>query len=335
MASIVQGGDGSNGKRRVALILAGAAAKGPYAVGALASLAERQDLDVTTVIGASSGALNGAVYAAGLRAGCEAEAARLLNRLWRKEAQIPWILARKRRIGILREALGEFMDRQQERQVTLRVVLASLPGHRDKLGYLRSETVFDFGSESFRDPRRLDFMAEVCVASGAIPGIFAPHPISEEGGGLDPASPYWDGGTVNNTPLGLALKTNSDIDHLIVVTPDANQVAPGPFSRFSAGRLLTLLIDERLARDLREARSFNDEIAELSTLIDARVLREKLGWRKLEILEIRPERTLEGDLLKGFFFPSLRNEYLARGKAAADKALATWQVLPELATVAR
>jgi predicted acylesterase/phospholipase RssA len=178
-------------------------------------------------------------------------------------------------------------------------------------------------------------MAEVCVASGAIPGIFAPHPIPDEGGGIDPASPYWDGGTVNNTPLGLALKTNSDIDHLIVVTPDANQVAPGPFSRFSAGRLLTLLIDERLARDLREARSFNDEIAELSTLIDARVLREKLGWRKLEILEIRPERTLEGDLLKGFFFPSLRNEYLARGKAAADKALATWPVLPEFATVAR
>ena len=156
MASIVQGGDGSSGKRRVALILAGAAAKGPYAVGALASLAERQDLDVTTVIGASSGALNGAVYAAGLRAGCEAEAARLLNRLWRKEAQIPWILARKRRVGILREALGEFMDRKQERQVTLRVVLASLPGQRDKLGYLRSEIEDGFGSESFRDPRRLD-----------------------------------------------------------------------------------------------------------------------------------------------------------------------------------
>ena len=108
----------------------------------------------------------------------------------------------------------------------------------------------------------------------------------------------------------------------------------GASSRFSASRLLTLLIDERLARDLHEARSFNDEIAALSTLVDPRVLREKLGWRKLEILEIRPERALEGDLLKGFFFPSLRTEYLARGKAAADRALATWQALPERATTA-
>jgi predicted acylesterase/phospholipase RssA len=334
MASIVQGGDGS-GRRHVALILAGAAAKGPYAAGALSSLAERSDLEVTTVIGASSGALNGAVYAAGLRVGSAAEAARLLNRLWRKEAQLPGILSRKRRVGIVREALGEFMDRKDERPVSLRVVLASLRGHRDAHGYVRSETVFDFGPDSFRNPERLDFMAEVCVASGAIPGLFAPHPLSTEDGGADPGSPYWDGGTVNNTPLGLALKTSVDLDHLIVVTPDANQVAPGPFSRFSASRLITLLIDERLARDLHEARSFNEELTELSKLVDARLLREKLGWRKLEILEIRPEQPLEGDLLKGFFFPGLRNDYLARGKEAADRALASWQPLPERAALGR
>ncbi len=77
------------------------------------------------------------------------------------------------------------------------------------------------------------------MASGAIPGIFAPHLISDEGGGIDPASPYWDGGTVNNTPLGLALKSSTDIDHLIVVTPDANRSLRVPslaFRRVASSR---------------------------------------------------------------------------------------------------
>jgi predicted acylesterase/phospholipase RssA len=329
MASIVQGGDGPSGTRKVALILAGAAAKGPFAAGALGSLSERRDLEISTVIGASSGALNGAVYAAGLRTGYEGEAARLLHRLWRKEAQLPGILSRERRVALVREALGEFADRKEQRPVTLRVVAASLPGKLDKLGYVRAETVFDFGSDSFRDATQLDFMAEVCVASSAIPVLFPPHALRQASGEWDAASPYWDGGAVNNTPLGLALKTDTDVDHLIVITPDANQVISGPFSRLSLGRLFTLLVDERLARDLHEARSFNEELIKLSKWVDPGVLRDQLKWRKLEILEIRPERPLEGDFLKGFVFPGLRNEYLARGREAANLALGTWQRSPE------
>ena len=332
MASIVQGGDGSSGKHKVALILAGAAAKGPYAAGALGTLSQRRDIEITTVIGASSGALNGAVYAAGLRVGAEAEAGRLLERLWRKEAQFPAILSRARRVSIVREALGEFLGRKEERKVLLRTITTSLPGKPDSRGYVRSESVFDFDSESFGTPAGLDFIAEVAVASSAIPVVFPPHSLQDRDGGLDAASPYWDGGAVNNTPLGWALKANSDIDHLIVVTPNANQVSSGPFSRLSVSRLLTLLIDERLARDLHEAHSFNEELEELSKLVDPRVLRERLKWRKLEILEVRPSRPLKGDFVRGFLWPGLRNEYLAQGREAAERALAAWPRAAERAT---
>jgi predicted acylesterase/phospholipase RssA len=324
MASIVQGGDGSGAKRKVALILAGAAAKGPYAAGALGTLSQRRDIEVTTVIGASSGALNGAVYAAGLRVGAQEEAARLLERLWRKEAQFPAIMSRKRQVSIVSEALREFLDRKEEQEVLVRAIAASLPGKPDARGYVRSESVFDFDSDSFSTPEGVEFIAEVCVASSAIPVVFPPRALRGREGGLDAASPYWDGGAVNNTPLGWALKASSDIDHLIVVTPDANQVVSGPFSRLSVSRLLTLLIDERLARDLHEAHSFNEELDELSKLVDPEVLRERLKWRKLEILEVRPNRPLKGDFVRGFLWPGLRNEYLAQGREAAERALSAW-----------
>ena len=56
-----------------AIILAGAAAKGPFEAGVLEELARRRQVfHVGTVVGASAGALSAAVYAAGIRAGREA-----------------------------------------------------------------------------------------------------------------------------------------------------------------------------------------------------------------------------------------------------------------------
>src|SRR5512139_3182802 len=73
--------------RPVGLILAGAGGKGPFAAGALGALAAEDHLQrVVSVVGASSGALNGAVYAAGLRVDAPEEAAWLLRDLWRDRA---------------------------------------------------------------------------------------------------------------------------------------------------------------------------------------------------------------------------------------------------------
>jgi predicted acylesterase/phospholipase RssA len=56
-------------EKDTALILAGAAGKGPFAAGALSEIARRTDFNVRCIVGTSSGALNGALYAAGLRVG--------------------------------------------------------------------------------------------------------------------------------------------------------------------------------------------------------------------------------------------------------------------------
>src|SRR5688572_4599861 len=95
-----------------ALVLAGAAGKGPFAAGALSVLAEERRLNVRVVAGASSGALNAAVYAAGLRAGAPDEAATMLTELWQKEASIPRILPWSARKKLVLNALRHFAMRR-------------------------------------------------------------------------------------------------------------------------------------------------------------------------------------------------------------------------------
>src|SRR5260370_13885156 len=98
-----ENGNGSSSKdgarrRKTGLIVAGAAAKGPFAAGALKTISRDERFDVRAVAGASSGALNAAVYAAGLRVGKEKEAADLLCDLWKERASFTRIaFARQRR----------------------------------------------------------------------------------------------------------------------------------------------------------------------------------------------------------------------------------------------
>jgi hypothetical protein len=110
---------------------------------------------------------------------------------------------------------------------------------------------------------------------------------------------------------------------VIVISPDSNHVDPNQrFGRFSIRRLVDLLIDERLGRDLHEAKSFNEE---LRTTDDRGVTLAEhgrsLGWRLLEFVEIRPDRDLPGMLGAGFFSQTRRAASIESGKSAADRAL--------------
>jgi predicted acylesterase/phospholipase RssA len=67
--------------RAIAVVLTGAATKGAFEAGVLDVLAERR-LPVTRIVAASSGALNGVAYAAGVRACRERSAAKELVALW-------------------------------------------------------------------------------------------------------------------------------------------------------------------------------------------------------------------------------------------------------------
>lgn len=133
------------------------------------------------------------------------------------------------------------------------MVLTSLPGEEHRAGqsadaprYIRTEKVVDFRSSDFTNEKQLELMAEVCIASGALPLLFPPHPIKSSE--LREASPYWDGGIVNNTPIALAIKPLGQenegaplVDHMIVITPNPNLPARA-ISWLPFGRLIELLI---------------------------------------------------------------------------------------------
>jgi predicted acylesterase/phospholipase RssA len=303
-----------------ALILAGAAAKGPFAAGALCCVAAHcRKFNITRVVGASSGALNGAVFAAGLRVGREAEAAELLEDLWRNKASAPRIASWHVRKRIVLSALEKFRALPTQRQVRLFIVATSLPGGVRSTGtarYTSYEETYAFEAADFTDEKRLELMSEVAVASSAIPVVFAPATVDNQRG------PYWDGGLVNNAPLSLALKSDPDLEHIIVVSASpAVTHNLGPFHRFSLVHLLNIAIEERLSRDLYAARSFNSELDRLATIVDPNEVRRVLGWRNLSFTEIRPEKPLPGWLLRGFFSRTARREYIEQGREAARRVL--------------
>jgi predicted acylesterase/phospholipase RssA len=189
-----------------------------------------------------------------------------------------------------------------------------------------------FGPDHFRDPADLDFMTEVCLASGAIPFVFKPVQVTGAG-------QCWDGGVVNNAPISLAIhgeeprgSRSNDVNHVIVVSPERNVRKPGTYGRFAANRLLEILVEERLGRDLEEANSFNLELDDLRGALERIAQRpvslDELGpnldWRPLAFTEIRPHETdLEGSFLSGFLRPKLRRRYVDAGRAAARHALAS------------
>lgn len=319
---MTDGGDASSrGGRPSALIVAGAAGRGPYAAGALSKLARDTRFDIRHLAGASSGALNAAVYAAGLRVGAALEAADHLCDLWRRRAHWNHIMTHKQRVDIVRKALERFRDRRPVHKVDLEIVVTSLRGQNDKYGYSRFERPWQFSSGDFSSDRGIGEIAEVSVLSSTIPGVFPPASYADQG-------QFWDGGVVNNTPIGNALKKDRSIDHIIVVTGDSTRVDPADkeYGPFALPRLLEIVIEERLSRDLYEARSFNDELKALHRAgFDLDKLHATVKWKLLQFLEIRPSRDVEGDLVSGFFSRREREHSIEVGQQTALERLRAWQ----------
>ncbi len=119
---------------------------------------------------------------------------------------------------------------------------------------------------------------------------------------------------------------------MISAEPKDNRVAHKEASKLSwlnlAEHTFEIMIYERLSRDLKNARRRNEAIEALEGLdIDKSQLERvytALGWkqhRKLEIVEIRPEKPLRANPLIGFLSGRLRKEYVQAGERAADDRL--------------
>jgi len=330
-------------RKQIAVVLAGAVAKGAFEAGALAELV-KQEVDIRSIVAASSGALNGtvlasAVHGAKSRADLIAEVEDLCT-LWVERGgagdafntSIGDVVARR---GLsdqenLRKLLSDNVKVRTTAPsrpgVVLTIVVSPLAGvaadHGSSFEHSRR-----FSNVDFETPEHLGNVFEAAVASSSFPGAFVPTTVANVG-------PCVDGGTVNNTPLKYAL-SGGPIDTVVLIAPTpakatiTHEAADKLHGLGLMGRLSDMLINERLHRDLREARETNDALRKLES--DDRLrehvvaIKECLGWsgrRPISICCIRPEHDLKGNAFSGFFCQKLREEYVAAGRERAGDLIA-------------
>jgi NTE family protein len=319
---------------KTAVVLAGGVAKGAFEAGALDVLIER-GVRLSQVVGASSGALNATLLAAGIRAGRARDATRRLVELWRDDAR--WIHFFHLSVRDILERTGisdskDVLAMLQEEvpliataavdPVRLRIVVAALDGIVRSIAGAPASTfegVLSFADGDFDDDAGRARIYTAAAASAAFPLLF--HPVD-----VPSLGPCYDGGAVNNTPIQLAVQEG--LDEVIVITP-----YPARFSRPNelkgmelVSRLIDILIQERVFRDLTLAEETNAQLARLRALFDdgtldaaqlAAVLRA-VGARPIRVVMVRPDAELPGNAFAGFLRRELREEYIAAGKAAAQ-----------------
>jgi NTE family protein len=332
--------------KQVALILAGAVAKGAFEAGVVQELV-RANVRIVRIVAASSGGLNGTLLASGVRAGAVAATANRLVELWTDHAEWNQIFHLSiadlfRREGISDESKLDRLLRanvlpnptRPGDDIELRLVVGALhgaPGNIAGQPATTFESVLDFSGAAFDTADGLEPVFVAAAASAALPVAFAPVDVP----GLGPCI---DGGTVNNTPIKWALEgeVGHSVDAVVVVTTTVETLRPMTTEIRGTrliSRLAELLINERLYRDLRQAARVNDQLHALAGLRgelgDAAVdtVIAALKWqarREVEIVTIRPRQELAGSSFSGFFDRALRESYIAEGRAEAARSLAGW-----------
>jgi NTE family protein len=322
--------------KRNALVLAGAAAKGAFEAGAIAALAAA-GIVFRSIVGTSSGALNAAFFALATRCGRQCRAAAQLVDFWLEQGHwrtfLDFSLCEAFGLrGLSRvDALEALMfSRMSElagaphQAVDLRLIATVLSPERDDGVRFRShEHVFRFSDDELT--MKLPEVVHAAVASAAFPGLMVP--VAVEGVGE-----CVDGGLVANVPLSEALVAPS-VDRVFVVNPSPRIESGSPARGLAlASDWVEIAVGERVSRDLAEVAQFNRQLAALDTLHEVgfltnwqyEQLRQDLDLhchRRVEVIEIAPDKPLPGNLLSGFGDRNLRAEYIVRGREAAKRAL--------------
>ncbi len=191
----------ATGRFELAFVLGGGGVLGAHEVGMLRALAQRA-IVADVVLGTSVGAVNGAFFAADqTTSGVER-----LTELWRETARAgrsrsdAW-----RRVGILArsgthfESFGELRDRLRAALPVQRVEDLSTPFQCVAASIERAaEHWFDRGP-----------LADVLLASCAVPGLLAPVRIGDEH--------FIDGGIVNSIPVSRAVALGAKTIYVLQV----------------------------------------------------------------------------------------------------------------------
>lgn len=318
-------------KKKVAVILAGAVARGAFEAGVLKVLAQ-QDFEITRLVAASAGALNAVLFASYLRSGAAAEGAQSLVDMWIRDAgprtvfsfsplglwRRQGLFSARRVRRLLRSRLEATASPSAKHPVSLRIVVAPLRGISTAVLDARArredhdgrpipparttyEYLCDFTEEAFADEAGRARVIEAALASSAFPFVFTPIEIADEEYVVGPCI---DGGAVNNAPIKWALggAIGDALDAIIVVSPnpEIDQCPPDVRGFQLIGQTVTALINERLCRDLREAERVNEQLENLRQLEGAVLDRDQLrqvlgalGWSSARQVGIIPIRPKE------------------------------------------
>lgn len=326
---------------KTALILAGAVAKGAFEAGVIDEL-ERKGVEIGSIVSTSAGSLNAALYATGVRFNRPRLAVDTLLALWRDHAG--WLdIVKPTLMGLiegtglsktdtLQRLLFDAMQRVSREppvgapaQVKVQLVTTNLSGATlDKNGIQATtfERLLTFADSAFDTEQGRQDIAQAALASAAFPMLFVPVDVKNVG-------PCVDGGVVNNTPINWAIEAG--IERVIVVTgnPRTFKAEQHLGGGELVGKEVDIAINERLFRDLYQARQVNEKLAALQKAFDAMSLDAAqraqilgiLRWKPLQLIEIRPEEALDGNAFSALHRPELRAKYIEAGQRAARQAL--------------
>lgn len=327
------------------MILSGAVTRGAFEAGALKILAARK-IPVRRIVAVSSGALNGAAYAAGIRARREEAAAEELISLWQDRGGWRDILHinaghvlrgkglsdQDKLLSLLRRNIRPIRI-SEPAPIELQIVVAPLRGTQGAIGHLPATTytkLLSFSGEHFESQPLLEEVFTAAVASSAFPCMFTPVEVPGVG-------PCIDGGLVNSAPMRYAFADSAGepIDAIVEIAPTPTYVArPRRAYRWRGlvAHVIDMVFTELIYNDLRAALSTNQRLVALERLARRRSwspetvaeLKAALGWqgrRAIPVVPIRPINALPGDVFSGFFSPPARRRYIDLGLERASQML--------------
>jgi predicted acylesterase/phospholipase RssA len=323
-----------------ALVLAGAVAKGAFAVGA-ATYVARQNVPIRRIAATSSGALTAAVLGAGMATGRLAYAAEVATDLWLDHGtwsdiahvtlgdwfHASGLLDTSNIASLVREGIRQVMGKGPHAPVAgpskttlIATRLVPEPSANDDLPIY--EQPIHFEASDYLDESRWDVIAQAAAASATFPAVFAPTMIHGQA--------YVDGGAVNNAPISHVLDDPA-VRTVVVVTSEASAPDPGTPGGGAdlIGKLADILINERVSVDIASARKTNALLRRVAEALRSTGATEEteqkvlaaLGWREIDIVLIHPDPALTGSAFAAFFDRELRRSYIQEGLRAAQAAL--------------
>lgn len=220
-----------------AFVLSGGANLGAMQVGMLAALAER-DIAPDLLFGTSAGALNAAYLA---NRGTSPAVVESLGEVWRSLSA--WQLFRPHAGQLFGALVG-----RQSALFSNRGMRTLIDEHLDFTLIERARTPLTVVATDLLTGEQVDLAsgsaADAILASSAISGIF---PAVELGGRL-----LVDGGVADNTPVSLAVESAADTIYVLPCGYPCALLKPPRTVADTILHTMSLLIQKRLVRDIRE-----------------------------------------------------------------------------------